>query len=355
MAMVQDPASARYDGIPRSAIAIGMVDYVLPPEKMPEDLLAYVRRAFALGIGKTAPTIPAPKTADHLRKIFILLRAHTGHDFFEYKPNTIQRRVERRMVVNQIERLPDYVRFLQQSPIETETLFKEPLIGVTYFFRDPDAFEELRKKVLPVFHYALNPGGLPLSGHNRDGRRVAELEQELRSTKEYLQTTLEELETSHEELTSTNEELQSANEELETSKEELQSVNEELVTVNTELETKIEQLAKTSNDLSNLLVSTDIGTLFLDTDLRVRTFTHLVAQIFNLVQTDQDRPNTHFVSNLKYSDWKNSVQEVVRTLEPISSEAQTEDGHWYAMRIRPYRTTENVIEGVVITFADIDP
>ena len=690
MVMVQDPASSRYDGMPRSAIGTGLVDYVLPPEKMPEELIAYVRQSFGMGVKKASIPIAAPKAADYLHKIFILLRAQTGHDFFYYKQNTIQRRIERRMVINQIERLSDYVRYLQQNPLETETLFKELLIGVTNFFRDPEAFEilrtkiipalvegrssdlplrvwvpacstgeeaysiallfreyadqaqkdfkvqvfgtdidpdaietarsgiypesiavdvpqktltrfftkegnsyqvnksiramlvfaeqsvvkdppfskldlvscrnlliymqpELQKKVFPVFHYALNPDGylflgsaetigdftnlftvvdrrwklfqsrgslaqlgpgikftipplsvnLPLKGkeespsnkvslrdfaertllehyapacilinercdalyiHGHTGkylepargeanlnilemareglrlelttairkatsqkkevrcerlrvkanghdqilnltvspvmepaalrgllmvviedvvqdaldvvggaqksaklsnsaaRQIAELEQELHSNKEYLQTTIEELETSNEELTSTNEELQSSNEELqstneelETSKEELQSVNEELVTVNSELEIKIDQLAHTSNDLSNLLASTDIDTIFLDTDLRLRRFTPSASRVFNLIGTDLGRPIGHIVSNIDYAGWKDDAINVLDRLEPIAREIRTQDGHWYAMRIRPYRTTDNIIDGVVLTFVDIDP
>ncbi|MEW5959932.1 MAG: chemotaxis protein CheB, partial [Chloroflexota bacterium] len=147
MAMVQEPESARYDGMPRSAIVTGLVDYILPPDKMPAQLLAYVEHAF----GKITPKVstPLPKTVDSLQKIFILLRAHTGHDFSHYKQNTIHRRIERRMAVNQIERLDHYVRYLQNTPLEIETLFRELLIGVTNFFRDPEAFDILKEQAIP--------------------------------------------------------------------------------------------------------------------------------------------------------------------------------------------------------------
>ena len=147
IALAQAPESAAYDGMPRSAIATGAMDYVLPPEQMPEQLIAYVQRAF----GHSARPIAAPAgiNDDVLKRVYILLRAQTGHDFSLYKPNTINRRVERRMAVTQIDRLEDYVRYLQQNPVEVETLFHELLIGVTNFFRDPLAFAVLQEHVVP--------------------------------------------------------------------------------------------------------------------------------------------------------------------------------------------------------------
>ena len=186
------------------------------------------------------------------------------------------------------------------------------------------------------------------------------MEEDLRSTKEYLQTTIEELETSNEELKSTNEEsqaaneeLQSTNEELETSKEELQSVNEELVTVNSELEQKIKELSKTGSDLQNLFTSTEIGSIFLDTHLNIRRFTPAMTNFINLIQTDIGRPVSHIVSNMHYEVLVQDAQEVLKTLVPKEMEVQTKDERWYTMRMLPYRTVENVIDGVVITFLDI--
>ena len=140
--MVQSPESAAYDGMPRSAIATDLVDYVLPPDKMPEQLIAYVQHAF--GHRPKPVTAPLPHRRRVLQKVFVLLRAQTGHDFSLYKQNTIRRRIERRMAVAQIERLEDYVRYLRENPLEVETLFRELLIGVTNFFRDPQAFESLQ-------------------------------------------------------------------------------------------------------------------------------------------------------------------------------------------------------------------
>lgn len=192
-------------------------------------------------------------------------------------------------------------------------------------------------------------------------RHIAALERELRIKSETLQTTIEELETSNEELKSTNEELQSTNEELqstneelETSKEELQSVNEELVTVNTELQQKMEGLSRANNDMNNLLAGTGIGMLFVDHQLHIQRFTPATTQIINLIQTDIGRPVSDLVSNLAgYDRLGQDVKSVLDSLIPRETEVQTRDGHWYLMRILPYRTVENVIEGAVLTFVDI--
>jgi two-component system CheB/CheR fusion protein len=192
-------------------------------------------------------------------------------------------------------------------------------------------------------------------------RHILALERDLRVKSETLQTTIEELETSNEEimsaneeLQSTNEELQSTNEELETSKEELQSVNEELVTVNTELQQKMEGLARANNDMNNLLAGTGIGVLFVDHQLHIQRFTPATTQIINLIQTDIGRPVSDLVSNLAgYNRLGEDVRSVLDSLIPRETEVQTRDGHWYLMRILPYRTVENVIEGAVLTFVDI--
>jgi len=681
IAMVQDPESAKYDGMPRSAIATGVVDFILSVEKIPGELIKYVR----------APYIGAPKKirvaddkfGNYVQKVFSLIRTATGHDLSHYKQTTIRRRIERRMAVHQIDRMSNYVKYLQETPAEVDILFKDMLIGVTNFFRDPDAFSvlkdevfpsilkakepessiriwtvgcstgeeaysiaillseamdtlrhhlniqifasdidaqaidharagiypdsiaadvsqerlhkffvkedntytvkkqlremiifatqnvikdppfskidlvscrnlliymdsELQKKVLPLCHYTLNPEGIlflgpsesigeftdlfqpvdskwkifkrkdffvekaadyptmpfyhgprfnggkeekqpteadihnvaervildyyappgvlvnekyeivhfmgntdrflktptgkasfnvqkmareglrlklstalhnavrqkktisydslrikqdnvyrvvdltvrPLTemGHARDymlvmfddktppdkppkGKKamkddpapiVTSLERELESTKEHLQTTIEEMETSNEELKSTNEELQSvneelqsANEELETSKEELQSTNEELVTVNTELQNKVDELSQANNDINNLLASTEIGTIFLDTDLYIKRFTPAMTKIFNLIQSDIGRSISDITSRFKNYDLNSDAKDVLRTLVKKEVEVQDGEGNWFAMRISPYRTTENVIDGVVLTFVDI--
>ena len=682
MAMVQDPQSAKYDGMPRSAVATDLVDYILPPEKMAGQLVKYVQH-----VGQKALSAPHPADGSYpsaMQKIFVLLRSHTGHDFSLYKPSTIGRRVERRMNLHQIDRVANYVRLLQANPQEISLLFKELLIGVTNFFRDPEAFEALKqkylidliknksdndtlrmwvpgcssgeeaysvgilvqeclqeigrnigvqifatdidtdaievarsgvystsisadvsqerlrgffskqdttfrikkniretlvfapqdiirdppftkldliscrnlliylepviqKKLLPLFHYALNPDGILFLGtsetiggfadlfevtdkkwkifrrkqtavayhtavefpfpskivtgpgmtvvkpkeinlsrmaekillenyappgviinekgdilyvHGRTGaflepapgearwnlmemareglkpelhlavrkvlnlrqtvihrrmkvkdnggwrtidltvkplnlteagtgmllvvfeetppaagkkrtatkqtagqkpsKRIEVLEEELKYTKENLQITIEELETSNEELKSTNEELQStneelqsANEELETSKEEQQSLNEELVTVNAELQEKIDALTVTNNDMRNLLDSVEVPTIFLDTQLRIKRFTSQATAVINVISTDIGRPLHHIASNLNYDQLAANAREVLKTLIYQEIQVQTKEGHWYLMRILPYRTVDNVIDGVVIIFMDI--
>ncbi|MBP9147652.1 MAG: PAS domain-containing protein [Rhodoferax sp.] len=191
--------------------------------------------------------------------------------------------------------------------------------------------------------------------------QIAALQDELRAKDEYLQSTHEELESSNEELKSSNEEmqsvneeLQSTNEELETSKEELQSVNEELSTVNSELNVKVDDLSRLNNDMNNLLAGTGIATVFVDHQLRILRFTPTASQLINLIASDVGRPVGHIVSNLVgYSSLVADVQSVLDTLVPKEVQVQTTDAAWFILRIRPYRTLDNVIEGAVITFSDI--
>ncbi len=179
------------------------------------------------------------------------------------------------------------------------------------------------------------------------------LEREVQNTRENLQTTIEELETSNEELQSTNEELQSTNEELETSKEELQSLNEESITVNIELQSRIDELSKVNDDMKNLLDSTQTATIFLDIDLNIRRFTPTATKIFPLNATDIGRPISHLVSNLQDQDVGILAQKIIDTLEKVETEVLCKDGTYYQMRILPYRTINNIIDGVVITFENI--
>ncbi len=680
MVMVQEPKSAKFDGMPSSAIKTGLADYILPPEEMPGQLIKYTAqkvKGILLDRAITDDKIP-----DSFQKIFILLRTYTGHDFSLYKQNTIYRRVERRMNISQLDNIPNYIRLLQEDPSEIKNLFKELLIGVTNFFRDPESFEnlkkvlldlvknkpdsgqiriwvpgcstgeeaysvaiilrecmdevkkyfnvqifatdidsdaiekarigsfsgiepdvskerlkrffryegnlfhirkeiremlvfapqsiikdppftkldliccrnlliylntELQKKIIPLFHYSLLPNGILFLGssetiggfvdlfsisdkkwkiyrrrdsiysaqpyidfpvsrskekthetimnkdklknitglaekvilqsyspncviisengdivyiHGRTGKYleltngeakmnifemareglkqelpvlvrkvlssrksltvegikvksagrgrltnltikpvkepeemrgsllmifeevipqkkipaskkiqyekksekiIKGLERELKSTKEDLRATIEELETSNEELKSTNEEMQStneemqsSNEELETSKEELQSLNEELITVNTELQNTNEELSVINNNMKNLLDSTDIPTIFLDNNLFIKSFTSNATKVVNLISSDIGRPITHLATNLKYENFIEDTKEVLRTLVYKEIELQTDNGIWYQMRILPYRTISNVIDGVVITFTNIN-
>lgn len=686
MVMVQDAKSAKYDGMPSSAIGTGLADFILPPRKMGKQLIAYVQRLRSAAATGLFPGTGA--LAQGLPHIFVILRARTGHDFSHYKKNTILRRVERRMNVNQIDDVRTYLQFLQSSEEETRCLFRELLINVTNFFRDPKAFgilaadvlpkllgkkpegysvrvwvpgcssgeeayslamvlhecaermhrhlsfqifgtdideeaieaaragiyppsiqgdigperlrryftkeddgrfrikkmiremlvfatqdvtrdppftkldilccrnlliylnPELQKKIMPLFHYALKPDGVlflgssesigehtelfspierrwkiyaPCAGsgvrpslhvptafrisgkgkpgasevvrkaeelsvlqvvetilkqsdtppcavidehsnvlyiHGRvgrflelpegrasvnvqemarpglrnhlaaalrkvaasrqevvaqgidvpvNGKRIAvdltvkpimekhsgrvlmmavfkevapvrktrrgkasrsaakgrsrmkrELEEELARTKEDLRTTIEKQETSNEELKSANEELQSlneelqsTNEELETSKEELQSLNEEAATVNAELQSRIDELSRTNDDMENLLDSTEIAVIFLDAELGVRRFTPKATEIVPLAATDVGRPIGHFATKLTGVDLSKRAAEVLDTLAQTSCDACEENGRCFHMTAKPYRTVNNVIDGVVFVFDDI--
>ena len=682
MVFVQEPATAKFDGMPRSAVDAGLADVVAPVEELAGKIIAFLQHAPLI----TKPGLAQEdKAQSGLEKVVILLRAQTGHDFSLYKKTTVYRRIERRMGIHQIDKIATYVRFLQENPQELDLLFKELLIGVTNFFRDPVAWEqlekeaipallagcapsqtlrawvpgcatgeeayslaivfkeglerlklarkvaiqifatdldqdaiekaregvfptnitadvsperlsrffvqvdrgyqvaksiremvifapqniimdppftkldilscrnlliyltqELQKKLLPLFHYSLNPGGFlflgsaetigsftdlfaPQEGKGRLYRRLesalraepvefpatflpaqpgvpppkatkpaaylqllaeqlllqcyspaavlvndkgdilyisgrtgkylepaagkanwnifamareglryelislfqkalrqksaltlknaivgtnggtqavdvtvhplAELEalrgmamivfrdvaapagrkvtgkplggaahnaraaeieldldqarQELRTIREEMQTSQEEFKSANEELQSTNEELQSTNEELTTSKEEMQSLNEELHTVNHELQGKVNELSRMHNDMRNLLESTDIATLFLDNALCVRRFTSQTCKITQLITSDVGRPITDIASDLFYPELAEDVGQVLRTLIRTEKQVATRDGHWFAVRILPYRTLENMIDGVVITFMDI--
>jgi two-component system CheB/CheR fusion protein len=191
--------------------------------------------------------------------------------------------------------------------------------------------------------------------------QVVRLERDLAYTRENLQATIDELQDANEELSSTNEEmqstneeLQSSNEELETSREELQSVNEELVTVNAELQAKIEQLGDMQNDMKNLLDSINIGTIFLDTRLTLRRFTRDAVKIYRLIPKDVGRPLADITSYLESIDLLIPAQEVLDTLIPREIELCTTSGDWFLARLLPYRTLDNVIDGVVMTFHDIN-
>jgi len=184
-------------------------------------------------------------------------------------------------------------------------------------------------------------------------RELEQAREELQTTREEMQTSQEELKSTNEELQSTNEELQSTNEELTTSKEEMQSLNEELQTVNTELQAKVDDLSVTNSDMKNLLDSTDIATVFLDNDLHVRRFTTQATKIIKLIGADVGRPITDLASDLRYPELAEDAREVLRTLASTEKPIAAHDGRWFTVRIMPYRTLDNRIDGVVITFVDI--
>ena len=682
LVLVQTPETAKFDAMPRSAIDAGLADIVAAPGELPRLILR--RRLHPPPVAEVPSELESPVENSAFDQVCILLRAQSGHDFSLYKKSTVYRRIERRIGIHQLAGIADYVTYLQANPQEIDLLFKELLIGVTQFFRDPAAwawlqewvlpgiiqanppgnvlrawvagcssgeeayslaivfrealaqikpkeqvelqifatdldpdaiararqglypaniagdmsterlarfFREdagklrvsqeirqmvvfaphnvtmdppftkldiltcrnlliylganLQKKLLPLFHYSLKPGGTlflgsaesiggfsdlftPLdakariyrrelsapkqfdvefptrhpnspvhayhspsltmppnnlqtladhlllqkfapaavltnnegdivfisgrtgkylepaagkanwnihamareglrqelivalpkalrsgeavvvhdlvvggngdkqaidltihpiqepaqlqgmamivfkdvatakpkrrhrSGEEATDARIQELEEALQKAREEVQSIREEMQTSHEELKSaneelqsTNEELQSTNEELTTSKEEMQSLNEELQMVNAELQSKVDELSATSNDMKNLLNSTDIATVFLDNLLHVRRFTSQATHIFKLIPGDVGRPLSDIVHDLDYPELQDDAQEVLRTLVFSEKQIASRNGGWYIVRIMPYRTLENVIDGVVITFIDI--
>ncbi len=680
LAIAQDPKTAEFDSMPRNAIKTGQVDFILSPEEMGNKIIDYTKSSKVLNKRIINPDETRSK---ELNKILVLIRKKTGYDFSFYKENTINRRIGRRMNINQISNISDYIRYLRSNSNEIEMLFKDVLINVTEFFRDPEAYKILKEKYLPdlinakppgeiiriwvpgcstgeevysiamivketieelgkdneiqifgtdldsdaiktarngtypltiakdvssnrlnkffirkddsyiikknirelvifavhdairdppfayldliscrnlliylkeeaqdkllsQFEYSLQKDGILFLGtsesignfikiftpldkkwkifrstktasngsklklrnnyftvptefekrfeydntikrrnitqtakdhfltifvppsvmidesgeilyiHGKVGKylelasgrttinifdmarnglkfelntaikksiklernvkidnlaveddgninfvnvdikpfkeknetllivsfenversykekelqlkptlerdkHILELEIELSSTKEELNEKLEEMNTSYEELKAANEELQSlneesqsTNEELETAKEELQSVNEEMVTVNSELQMTIEDLTHSNDDLQNLINSTQIPTLFLDNELNVRKFTKETKKLINLIESDVGRPVKHIVSNLRYDKFEEDLEDVLHTLMPKQLEIETENGNWYLIRIMPYKTVENVIDGLVVTFNDI--
>ena len=679
--LVQTPATAKFDGMPRSVIDSGLSDFIAPANELPALIISHSKHITKI---KALPSIN-DKDQSALEKIIILLRSFTGHDFSHYKKNTIYRRIERRMGIHQIEKISSYVRYLQENQKELEILFKELLIGVTNFFRDPEIWELLKTKVIPsllasqsndhifrawvpgcstgeeayslamifkevlettdpgnksslqifatdidndaiikarkgsyplnisadvsqslldkffikedknyrvrveiremvvfaphniisnppftklellfcrnlliyldtelqnkllmLFHYSLKPGGILLLGNSEttgnltelfmpfqnkfriykhtstslpvqpvnlsssyskaeskdieysknikpeeslqsmaeqfllkqyspsgvlvntkgdilfinghtgkylepaSGKanwniyvmarnelrekltgafqkaisqkesvdirnikvgknggtqfvdvhiewidkpavlkgllmiifkdvpytntklinkkikvppvdtRINEIEQELKLSREEhhaaleeMQSSQEELKSSSEELQSTNEELQSTNEELTTSREEMQSLNEELQTVNAELQSKIEALSRINNDMKNLLDSTEIATLFLDGKLLVRQFTPSATKIIKLIPGDIGRPVTDLATDVLYPSLPEDAKEVLRTLVFSEKPVVSRKGQWFKVRIMPYRTIEDKIDGLVITFTEI--
>ncbi len=193
-----------------------------------------------------------------------------------------------------------------------------------------------------------------------ESARIAELELDLQKTREDLQASYEEMQTSQEELKASNEELQSINEELQstneeltTSKEELQSLNEELQTVNAEQQSKVDELSHLNEDMMNLLNSTEIATIFLDRRRNLRRFTPGANKVFKLIPGDVGRPLTDIVNDLHYPELSKDVDEVLRTLSTVERQVNATNGHWFSVRIIPYRTLADVIDGVVITLSDI--
>ena len=265
--------------------------------------------------------------------------------------STVQRAMqEKRLVTN-----PGEVAKGGRGPdLSSVTIEAEPVPG------------EDRMHLLVSFHEVPAPTGPAAKARRGGGKRgeerklEQELERELARTRDELQSTIEELQASNEELkasneevTSMNEELQSSNEELETSKEELQSLNEELRTVNSQLQVKVTELESATDDLANLLANTDIATLFLDTEFRIRTFTPTIHHFLNVLPADVGRPIHHFAPKFSGSELLADTKAVLKTLVPVEREVENQSGQTFLLRALPYRTRDNRIDGVVVTFVDI--
>jgi two-component system CheB/CheR fusion protein len=236
-----------------------------------------------------------------------------------------------------------------------------PVRGVAVTVEPVHDVDALRDTLLVVFAEAAAGSAAPPDGKAKQGPRgspqvklqLLEARRELQAMREEMQGSQEELRSANEELQATNEELQSTNEELTTSQEEMQSLNEELQTVNQELQAKVDELSRTSNDMKNLLDSTEIATLFLDEGLRIRRFTPRMAKIIKLIPGDVNRPVTDLASDLVYPELAEDAREVLRTLVFRERQVPTAGGGWYTTRVMPYRTSDNRIDGLVITFLDI--
>jgi two-component system CheB/CheR fusion protein len=396
LTVAQEPTSAKYDSMPRSAVVAGCVDHVLPVEQIPVTVLEYARHLASL----------RHQEADFLagetvQQICAAIRERTGHDFSHYERNTLIRRIRRQdfapvaaLVTAEGEILHvtgRTQRFLELTagPFENNILpmtrrelrlplravlhqasrTAEPVESADLRLEDDQGGASVRITVRPieqrpgepplflvVFAEAPAPRSSSASAPPGDDLLVQQLESELRRTKEDLQSTIEELETSNEELLSMNEELQSSNEELQTSKEELQSVNEELHTVNAELSRKVDEADCARDDILNLFQASPVATIFLDRELRVQRFTPAIANVIRLREGDVGRPVTDLHMYMEDRSWLEDAREVLRTLTPRERELRVSQGSavaWFILRVFPHRTASNRIDGVVLSFSDV--
>jgi two-component system CheB/CheR fusion protein len=222
-------------------------------------------------------------------------------------------------------------------------------------------FEEASPRPIPGATAGRARGARHARDQRVEDRKLLQLEQELSANKDYLQSiiegkesAIEELRAANEEIQSSNEELQSTNEELETAKEELQSTNEELTTVNEELQNRNVELTQANDDITNLLVSANLPIIMLGNDLRIRRFTPHAEKMFNLLATDVGRSIIDINLNPRTTDIGTLITDVIDSVTPQEIEVKDNNGHWYSIWIRPYRTADNKIDGAVIAFVDID-
>ena len=373
MVMVQKPQTAKYAGMPSSAIGTGLADYVLPPSEMPQQLVAYAQGPYLQGAAAAAET-PAVST-EAMQKILLQLRARSGHDFLGYYLEPAEGQPKMNLLEMAREGLQiELASAIRQAAADGQEVSRKDVrvksngeyshvdLSVTRI-ADP---EPIRGLLLVTFRPVAAPPETPPPKKasrpaKRDTDRVEQLEREVqyltethKSTLEELETANEELKSTNEELQSTNEELQSSNEELETSKEEMQSLNEELTTVNAELQSKVDELSHANDDMQNLLNSIDVATIFLDNELNIKRYTEPAKELIKLRQTDVGRPIAELATEIDHHQLIDDCREVLKTLVPKQRDVTRTDGTWYMMRILPYRTTRNVIDGLAITFVNID-
>ncbi|RPI22913.1 MAG: PAS domain S-box protein [Acidobacteria bacterium] len=261
-------------------------------------------------------------------------------------------RAELRTALYQVRR--NRVPFLS-IPVETQ-LDGEPRL-VRLFVRPADR-EQMGAFALVIFLETDDSGKAARSGD--PDLRIGHLEEDLDLTRERLQTTIEDFESREQELRAANEELQSTNEEykstleeLETSKEELQSINEELHTVNQELKDKLTEISAANNDIKNLMEASDVPMLFLNRELQITRYTPALTRLFNVIPADHERRVDHVTHQLLYPQMAGDTEEVLKNLQPIEREVTDQAGNWHLVRILPYRTVQNVVDGIVLTFVDI--
>ncbi|WP_235680221.1 chemotaxis protein CheB [Paenibacillus albicereus] len=226
-------------------------------------------------------------------------------------------------------------------------------VVVRPFTRSASAFSSYSLVIFQKSDDPVEEGGKRIDLDESVRRQMVWLEQQLRMTEDKLQTAIEELEASNEELQSTNEELIASNEELQSTNEELQAVNEELVTINSEYQFKIQELTELNNDMDLFLVSTKIGTIFLDTQFCIRRFTPAVTKEINLLDVDIGRPFHHISHQFYYDGFIEDASRVLQSLRSLEKEIKSRGGKWYKMRMMPYRTLEHLTKGVIITLVDI--
>lgn len=266
-------------------------------------------------------------------------------------------KVKLRLAISKVkgDKLQAYEETIQLKKDKSYSIINLHVLNLEKEKKDPNLFLVVFEDVKEV---EIKSDDKKASRHE-DIDYIKTLENELRQNKEYLQAVIEEAETANEEIKATNEELQSSNEELqstneelETSKEELQSINEELTTLNTEYQNKIEELSETNNDISNILANTEIAIIFLDLNLRIKKFTPKTTEIIGLIEGDINRPIENFVTKLNYPDFIEDMKHVINTLNTVEKDIDSKDKH-YLSKIKPYRTLDNVVTGLVLTFIDI--